>query len=254
MYCSRKCQHIALKRGDWRVCPQCGVEFYHTAMSGDIYCSQACYAKSMRGSFTHICQQCGKEFVTKKSAERQFCSWWCMHKHRRDRLVPFEDDIRRMYVDEHMTIYDIGEIFDVSGATIQDRLERMGVPRRTHNERTAFALHKRVGNSLEREMSAILSELGIKHKRQKTLGYYAFDFYLPDVNTLIECDGTFWHADPRFYPDKDRYYPVQKKTTDNDRRKTTYAVNKGFNLIRFWEYDVFNNREWVKACLLDLFR
>jgi very-short-patch-repair endonuclease len=153
-----------------------------------------------------------------------------------------------------MTIYEIGARYGVSGATIQTRLAAMGIARRTHSQRTVLALQNRTDNSLEREMGAVLGDLNIAYQRQKALGPYAFDFHLPDTDTLLECDGTFWHADPRFFPDRDRLYPVQKKTVDNDRRKTTYAANKRFKLIRFWEYDVFNNREWVEACLLNLFR
>ena len=248
-YCSRECQHATMKTGEHRACPQCGKQFY-TADTRKVFCNQSCYAASMRGSFAQTCQQCHAQFTTAKSVKRQFCSWTCLHAWRRDRLAPFHDAIRHMYVVDQMTIYEIGKVFNVAGTTIQEQLKHMQIPRRTHNERTALAQRNRVGNSIEQAMEALLRELKLSYRRQEPLGHYAFDFYLPDHHTLIECDGTFWHADPRFFPDPSKFYPVQTKTTQNDKRKTTYAAKKGFRLVRFWEHDIVNNREWVKTCLI----
>jgi len=96
-------------------------------------------------------------------------------------------------------------------------------------------------NGLEKSVSALLETLGIKHEAQFAIETYVFDFWLPEHNTLIECDGTFWHADPRRYPDKSQLSKIQKRNVANDKVKNEVAKNAGFNLIRLWEHDVMEN-------------
>ncbi|MBK6953830.1 MAG: DUF559 domain-containing protein [Crocinitomicaceae bacterium] len=42
------------------------------------------------------------------------------------------------------------------------------------------------------------------------------DIYIPEINLVIEYDGSFWH--------KEKY--------DKDKSKSNYLINAGFNLIR----------------------
>jgi very-short-patch-repair endonuclease len=62
-----------------------------------------------------------------------------------------------------------------------------------------------------------------------------FDFYLPDLNLLIECDGDYWHANPSLYQTKDH---IQKYNETNDNIKNKLALDSGICLLRFWESDI----------------
>jgi very-short-patch-repair endonuclease len=94
-------------------------------------------------------------------------------------------------------------------------------------------------SKLEQSFEDILIKLGIGYVNQFPLDGYLFDFYISSKNTLIEVDGDWYHCNPRNNP-----IPlsiIQKDVTRNDMIKNTLAKTEGYNLIRFWEYDVKNN-------------
>ena len=46
--------------------------------------------------------------------------------------------------------------------------------------------------------------MGIKFENEYNCKYYSIDNYLLEYNLMIECMGTYWHTDNRFY-DKINY-------------------------------------------------
>lgn len=56
---------------------------------------------------------------------------------------------------------------------------------------------------------------------------YVADFYIPEINAIVEVDGKFYHN-----------YPHGTET-DNIRNKE--MVDKGYNVIRFWEDEIEEN-------------
>lgn len=61
---------------------------------------------------------------------------------------------------------------------------------------------------------------------------FVVDAYLPDLNTLIQVDGDYWHNLER----------VQKK----DKSFNAYAKKCGFKVARFWEHEIYKN---VNKCI-----
>ena len=70
-----------------------------------------------------------------------------------------------------------------------------------------------------------------------------FDFYLPDLNTIIEYDG-----EQHFRPSKKFGGEKYETTLENDRIKNEYCRKNGINLVRV-KYDVGPNE--IKEELLD---
>ena len=95
-------------------------------------------------------------------------------------------------------------------------------------------------NKLERRISAFFDEKHIEYIQQYRVDRYLFDFFLPKQNALIEAQGRFWHADPRFYS-PDSLSVIQKRNISNDIRKAVYALHKGFSIYYLWEDDVNAN-------------
>jgi len=54
-----------------------------------------------------------------------------------------------------------------------------------------------IPSSLEASTSNILSSRGIRFEREFPVGPFLFDFFLPDSDVLIECQGEYWHSLPR---------------------------------------------------------
>lgn len=53
----------------------------------------------------------------------------------------------------------------------------------------------------------------------------------------IEVNGTYWHTDPRFYPNGP-IHASQKRTAENDARKVQFLSSLGIPLVIIWEHDI----------------
>lgn len=102
--------------------------------------------------------------------------------------------------------------------------------------------HRIKETRIEAAVSRVLSSLNVSFEKQFVISNFAFDFRVDDL--LIECDGTFWHADPRFY-DHNNLKPVQRRNIWNDRRKNECAKANGFRLLRLWEHDINTDTDMV---------
>lgn len=100
---------------------------------------------------------------------------------------------------------------------------------------------KIVGKRTTPEIKAaeLLTELGIKYREQWHVPYMAtwrmFDFYLPELNILLEIDGTYWHAKGVA---EDKLNATQRKNKKNDNIKNELAKSKGYTLVRIWSDDI----------------
>ena len=103
------------------------------------------------------------------------------------------------------------------------------------------ALNKCKVTSIEKKISNILNKIGVKYTQKYTLpfenSYKEYDFFIDGKNILIEADGDFWHANPKFWLDKP-LLDVQISNISNDELKNGLAKNLGYKLLRFWETDI----------------
>ncbi len=91
----------------------------------------------------------------------------------------------------------------------------------------------------------------------KELNGKEIDIYLPDLKLGFEFDGTYWHADPRFYKENDII--EHKKITAGEiwkRRqiKDKLAEDKGIRLIHILEYDWDKNSEIIKENIINILK
>ncbi len=92
--------------------------------------------------------------------------------------------------------------------------------------------------TIEESMAKLLIELNIKFEEQFKIKRKIYDFYLPEFNTLIECDGDYWHSLP--------------KNKANDILKNKLAHEMGYNLIRFTETAINNDMDKIRSYLIRL--
>ncbi len=94
---------------------------------------------------------------------------------------------------------------------------------------------------LEKKIYDLLVEGHFYIEREKIFkdcynGLYRYDFYLPQINTIIEVNGE-QHYSPvkKFYKNKTEFSKAQER----DRRKISYALARGMKLycIPYWEID-----------------
>lgn len=98
-------------------------------------------------------------------------------------------------------------------------------------------------NKLETKVSEILTSNGIPFEFSYFLKGRQFDFIIAG-ELLLECQGDFWHANPKFYNENDIVnFPGNdkieaKKVWDADLKKKEFAEKSGFNVIYIWENDI----------------
>lgn len=96
-------------------------------------------------------------------------------------------------------------------------------------------------SSLEIKVGDLLWKAGIRYVREKSFdelkkGKYRYDFYLPDLNILLEVHGQqHYEFNTYFYKNRGE----ATRAHERDRRKCNFALAKGIKLycIPYWEID-----------------
>lgn len=119
----------------------------------------------------------------------------------------------------------------------QDKKSRIKEPHKPKVKRK----HPQYGTSkLEEDFARnFLDKLGVKYIYQfeaKDIGRF-YDFFLPEHNIIVECDGDFFHYNKDTQGDKEPSR-MQKKNMRVDEYKNKWALLHGYPLIRIWESDI----------------
>lgn len=96
-------------------------------------------------------------------------------------------------------------------------------------------------SKIEEKFANIFNKAKIKYVREKNFpdlkyGYLRYDFYLPDLNVLVEVDSMLhFKRIPKFHKTKHDFTHAQQ----NDRIKNSYALSHKIKLYRVpeWEFD-----------------
>lgn len=100
------------------------------------------------------------------------------------------------------------------------------------------------------EENSIFFTEQVRVKAKKRLSYL-FDFCIPGKKIMLECNGTYWHCDPRFFKSSDIVkFPGGSRSVEEvwakDFMKRKIAENLGFQVYSIWEHDMNNNSEKVE--------
>jgi len=100
--------------------------------------------------------------------------------------------------------------------------------------------HANGPNKLEQASYDALDNLNIRYIPQHPMfDHFLVDAYLPDLNIVIEANGTYWHADPEVYgaDDLQQMNKEQQLSRAHDGAKTKCLKKHGVRLIVLWERD-----------------
>jgi DNA-directed DNA polymerase III PolC len=78
------------------------------------------------------------------------------------------------------------------------------------------------------------------------------DIAVPDLKIAIEVQGSFFHSDPRFFSDKTKLKPIQRKNRRYDFLKRRWYKENGWTLLQLWEHDINNDFELCKQKILNV--
>lgn len=118
---------------------------------------------------------------------------------------------------------------------------RKNIIRRLNNNEMPFLntkIEKKVANWLIKRKLPFYPQYVVDKK-------FVCDFALPLFNIIIECDGDYWHANPKIY-DPSNLSKTQIEKVKRDKLKDIYLSKKGWKVFRFFESDIHKN---FKNCM-----
>lgn len=169
--------------------------------------------------------------------------------------IPTENNVEDLYR-SGLTLKDIGKLYNTSAATVMKYMKNANISRRSKSEITS-AQNSRPGVKekqrirgvelyLKRKFYSTKPELifekwlndnciEYEHQYRRVGNGHPYDFFLKDLNLLVEIDGHYWHDKP--------------KQQLKDKEHSEFARLKGYNIIRISTKD-FNKEndfsKWIK--------
>ena len=226
------------KRSDTKIrepkkCPTCGEDFLWKQKATQKFCSPKCSTDYKKTGSEIGCGGCGKLVYRSswemKSRKNAYCSPKCQNEAHSKLLL--KNDYKLADCDfcgeEFQTTYHRRKFCSVA-CNARSNLKTINSTRPKVTE-----------TKPEREMAALLTELGIEWESQHRIiweyGWKYFDFYLPETGMLIEVDGTYWHAKGLSINELNEQ---QMNTRQNDELKNILAAEQGYELIRIWSDEI----------------
>jgi len=202
-----------------------------------------------KGKDEKECQSCGNVFKN-KDYRIKTCSKECAKELRSKKIKDWHKNMTIEAKSEHFKkIIQKTAMTRRKNNTPSWNSGKTGVYSKETIEKIRRATLKQLENQtfrktkIEKIIESVLSEMGVKYKYSFILEKRQYDFRVKDYNLLIECDGDYWHGNPKFYP---VLTERQKEKQKEDRKKDKIAKKNNYILMRFWEDEILNNLETVK--------
>lgn len=178
---------------------------------------------------------CQKMFIRRKYKQK-YCSRSCARLHQMTIGVKdsaYMDSIRRLSLQKVSELSKLGLFgFQIAEA----------------RHKAAIALQKKTsgGTNIERRVLALLQSKKIIFIQQHPIkrgikingapGYYFVDFWIPDYNAIIECDGTRWHTGA---------FEARHESKDS------FLRSSGYNLLHLTDFEINRNFHQVSLKIDD---
>lgn len=249
-----------------KICPVCSKEFNKP----NIYCSRACYfsipvsdetkAKMSKASLgkpksEHMRKALSASTTGKPKPWQQgennvnYGGAYSNMPGIKEKISKLAKERGQCWTDEHRREHSLrmlGDINAMRGNTHSDetKLKVSEAKKKQHIDGTV----KRNLNSISKAEKAIVEFLKYKgiifYQQYHIKGYpYWFDFYIPEINTILEYQGDYWHANPNKYPSGFMLAIMNKglvKVDDIwviDAAKKKAVLDSGFIFKHIWESD-----------------
>lgn len=185
-----------------RSCEWCGKEFVPRWRSNpNRFCSLPCRSRfvgaansgernaAYKPPVIKRCERCGNEFACEpwNADKRRWCGRECTDAARREITGP-DHPLYKPKVQVTCTVCGTKKMVKPSLA------ERTTTCSKRCAAIRSVTVQQGRGSRIEVAVAAELDRRAIRYERQRTIGHYIVDFFLPDMNLVVECDGDYWHS------------------------------------------------------------
>ncbi len=137
------------------------------------------------------------------------------------------DELRYIYEVEGLSAEAIARRYGVSGNSVRRRLKECDIKTR----RLHYTMPR--ATSIEEIVYGELERRGVTFVKQQVVdGLWVVDALVPGAKLVIECDGEYWHSQP--------------KMEARDKKKDAYLRSRGYQVFRFPEAAIHAD---VQACV-----
>lgn len=159
-------------------------------------------------------------FIARYGAENPLCAG----------TIPFLK--RNQTVKRKYGVDNVWKLDDVKRKITKTHLQKFGCKRVVKMDSSKI-------NKFESKVASTLIKLGIPFQYSVFVKGRQFDFRIAE-NVLLECNGSFWHANPRQYHEDDVLgwpgKPVKAKDIwQRDKEKADLARSAGFEVVYVWD-------------------
>lgn len=219
------------RRGEWRICPQCGDRFYlvpSRVKRDELFCSVPCRLESKK--VEKVCPECGKTFKVNRSIADRYtvCSRACRTAN--TKYVSCERCGKVFRAEKHLNRRYCSEVCRRPPKYINCRncgKEFRTLPGDKDRQFCCLACYRKYQGEtlLEKTVRQILDSIELRYVQEAMVGRYSVDFLIPELRVALEVDGDYWHRD-----------------ASRDARKTKFLVRKGWSVIRVSDTELENSR------------
>lgn len=235
------------------ICKVCGNPYngHHSRMEHTHTCGKICANKWLQKKLNNedIIKMYQNGLSTIEIGEKLKVSWVTIARRLRNFNIVIRPRTAHLLTDKNPT-----KGKGHSEAT-KEKLRQLAIQQFKNPEARALASHKQClylaknlvssVSSVEDRVAAELDKRSIHYERQvpirnpKTGRYQACVDFLINGQAL-EVNGTYWHADPRFYPQGPTSLS-QKRTASAYAKKVAFLKEINIPMVELWESDVDSN-------------
>jgi very-short-patch-repair endonuclease len=248
-YCSRKCKSEYLKKTKYiNICIVCGKEFETIKSKKHKYCSKKCFHIHSKTGKIINCEYCGKEVYRLKNALKKhrhsFCSLDCANEFQKckckkiELICEFCGKTFLRYPSEVKSnkIRGYTKSYCSNKCKYSDPNRILQLIKINNNQSKNKELNK-----LEKFGSEIIKKLNIEFIEQYLINNkITVDVYIPKSKLIVQWWGNYWHGHPNILKDKEPN-KSQSKRMVLDKSQDKYLKKCGYNILYFWESDVYKN-------------
>ena len=242
-----------------KICEFCKIEFtVDFKHRNQKFCTRRCmYDWRKQENWEELeCLHCGKKFKSRKKdlnwvsgEKRMFCSQEC------NRSSEYRKDKLRKWIKNNNPMHN-----GISPSNIsKTKLKKYGDRNYNNPKQQKQTLFDRYGvnvsffrksnglriTSIQDAVYIYVKSMYDSALLEKTLPdvLISVDIYIPDIKTVIETDGDYWHMNPNKYTE-DSYnrstHKTAKETWEYDKRRRQVLTDAGYKVITLWETDIRN--------------
>lgn len=110
-------------------------------------------------------------------------------------------------------------------------------------------------SSIHLKVKEYLNTLNLnqKYEEEYQVKYFSMDFAFPEAKVAIEVQGTYFHVDPRVYPNGP-INSTQRRNFGRDKAKKIVCSREGWYIIELWETEINDGqfKQFLLCRLLEL--